>query len=130
MSAVTFRKAAKAIEAKNAAIKRMRENSKKKDSRLLAGGSVIAGTLLAAYLDIYKGEPGEPAQMLGMPMNAVLGAAAMGVSMFLPSSKGADTAGTALGFGGVGLFSAAVYRIAEQKLQEREIAKQQEAGGA
>lgn len=109
-------RAAREIQAKNRTLANYRTNKRKESEQLLSYGGILGGGVAAAFVDSKWGDGDEPAELAGLPSNAVIGLAALAYGVLGPRSAPAKSL---VGYTGAGMASAALYRYAFEKLEER-----------
>lgn len=113
-------KAAKKINSTNAALARVRSEKRAEIQVMVSYGSAFAGAGAAAMIDSKWGDGEEPAELAGMPTNAVAAAAGLTAAFLAPSNMPGRNV---IGFGALGMGNAAFYRYLFDKLEEREAEK-------
>ncbi len=120
-------RAAKKIQSQNQSLARIRKESAAETATYINYASAMAGSVGAAAIDSKWGDGEEPAEMVGVPTNALVGVGAMVLSVLAPKTMPGKGV---VGFAGVGMAGAALYRYSFDKLEEREVRKAQEAAVA
>jgi len=89
--------------------------AKLNERRMLSKGEVVIGGVLGGAIDAWQGEPGAPAELLGMPAVALGGAilTVIGISDLVPGAE--DIASL-----GAGALSYSLGTYAREKIEEAE----------
>lgn len=113
-------KAAKKISSTNAALARVRSEKRSEIQTIVSYGSAFAGAGAAALIDSKYGDGEKPAEVVGMPTNAVGAVVGLTAAFLAPSNMPGRNV---IGFGALGMGNAAFYRFLFDKLEEREAEK-------
>lgn len=113
-------KAADKINSTNAALARVRHDKKAEIQTIVSYGSAFAGAGAAALIDSKYGDGEDPAELAGMPTNAVLAIGGLTAAFLAPKNMPGRNV---IGFGALGMGNAAFYRFLFDKMELREAEK-------